>query len=147
MKTFLKGMILTLGIVMVLAGSVSAGDYLGHFCFKLDNWPDFYSWQVDKVGNAYDITGIDPGYPAAMSGGGAVTGGYLYLSVIESAPDAWAYSIHNMKISTSTWKGTDTITWFNYDGTPYVWYLNEPLSKVPCSLAAEIEGVGPLLGK
>jgi hypothetical protein len=141
MKTFLKGMILSLGIVMVLAGSVSAGDYFGNFCFKLDNYADFYSWQVDKVGDAYNVTGLDTFYPAAMDGGGAVTGGYLYLTVMESYADAGAYAIHNMKIAVGTWTGTDTCAWFYYDGTPAYLYPNEPISKVPCSAAGEIEGV------
>lgn len=128
------------------AGSY-AGTFIGKFCFKFDAYADTWVWEVTQVnypgGKAYQVTGYDTVYPAAMDGGGNIVGSSLLLSVTETQKTG-RRAIHAIDLNLGTLGGKDWFSWHNPDGTGHVTYSGLGFHQIACPAAGEVfEGAEP----
>ena len=115
--------------------------HIGKYCFQLDNFPiERFVWEVEQVGDAYQLTGRCPYWNSGMSGGGATNGSNVVNFVMtEADPDGWR-RIFSIAINLSSLTGTADFQWFDDSGDISGVYNDEPISNVPCSAALDVEG-------
>ena len=117
-----------------------AGDYAGKICFQLDNYPvERFVWELDKVGDAYQITGTCPHFRGGLNGGGSFDFLTLDLVMTETDRDGWL-RIFSIEIDLPSLTGTADFKWFDDLGHPAGVYNDEPFSYVPCSAPLDPEG-------
>jgi hypothetical protein len=106
----------------------------GQICFKLDNYADTWTLGFNRMGQFYEMNGVDLGFKAITGGGASTISDDARLTLIETNADTGNRAIHAVIINKTTLKGTTDFTWLQPDNQilsgPFV---NEPFSNVPCS--------------
>ncbi len=145
MKTLFKGVILSVAILGIILTTTARAEFIGTYCFKLDNFVNVWQWDVGVLGNSFEIVGFDQYFVtlggSCMEGGGIVSGDHFYGTVVESTPyDGWR-AIYSVDLNLSTWTGTFDFSWLRPDHSVATTWVDEPLHKVSCtSLQAELVG-------
>ncbi len=108
--------------------------FVGTFCFKLDDWPDRWHWNVWHHGaRSYQIVGFDehfvPG--SSMVGGGVIFDDHFYGTITHTHGDFRA--VIRVDIDLETMSGTATYSWLDADHTVLSTFIDEPFSRVQCS--------------
>ena len=126
---------LIIAVCLLLLPVMANAAYIGTFKFKLDAYTDTWTWRVDQVGDAYQVTGGDYVYPAAMNGGGYILANHLLLTVTEAVPGnaigiEGHFAIHCIDLNLATMTGTDDMKWYTELGVPAVTYMNLTFQQV-----------------
>lgn len=117
-----------------------AGDYIGEYCFQLDNYPvERFFWKVEQVDDLFQISGSCPHFEGSLNGGGTLDFLMINLVMTEADPDGWQ-RVLLIAINLLDFTGTATFKWFDDLGNPGGVYIDEPFSRVPCSAPPVQEG-------
>ncbi len=152
MKKFMT-IILMLSLFLTIPASAIAGNFIGKYCFQYDDlYENIWEWDVNQVGESYQITGIGSNQipPSAMSGGGAVDGNTLKLTIDERMNKATGeilFGEHYIELDLSSLNGIDYARWYSLGGIVFVSYPDGlTLSRIPCpSSDDEVSGDGILI--
>ena len=124
-RIFMGAMFALIGF-FALSTMVMAGTYVGKYCFKYDSYPDTWIWYVDAVGDAYQVTGSNTVYtpPSSLNGGGAVSGGFLYITMDERGINNGVSFIgqHTLYLDLSTMTGRTWVGFFDINGNLVISY-------------------------
>ena len=132
-KIFFPLMIIAIVVPVTTPLNSYAGDYIGTYCFSLDNLPEeWYKWDIEQIGDSYQISGSCPIYEGAMSGGGAVVApNVVQLVVTEGNPDGFRRTM-SVEIDLTTLNGIVSYQWINNQGGVTLVVVDQPISNISC---------------
>lgn len=156
-KKLLRGSIPILAIAVILvafnvkaqnSNENSVESIMGEFCFAFESYSDTWHWLVEDMGSGVlQWTGYDSIYAgSALNGGGRISDGHLYGTMVITIPSSGYRAIHSIDIDLATMTGTTDFTWLTYDNTVVLSYLDEPILNEPCVAIADKKGLPTTLG-
>ncbi len=128
-------------------------DSIGTVCFKYDSFVDTWHLGLEKVGQSFQISGIDPGEAnAVISGGGQISGTTLLLEFDERGPfySPSGNGLHSVSIDLTKkpLTGIDYVAFFNFDGVEQANYPGGlTFTQIVCPPLGALTPAGPIASK